>query len=38
MTRFGLDVDTHNASHAHEIYEHYGFVDERAEVVYAIEH
>ncbi|QWW18865.1 GNAT family N-acetyltransferase [Schaalia sp. 19OD2882] len=37
MPKIGLDVDTKSASAAHAIYEHFGFVDERAEVLYAID-
>ncbi|WP_175954171.1 GNAT family N-acetyltransferase [Schaalia sp. Marseille-Q2122] len=38
MSRIGLDVDISSPSNAHGIYEHFGFVDERSEVYYAIEH
>lgn len=38
MSRIGLDVDTRSASGAHAIYEHHGFVDDRAEVLYSIDH
>ncbi|RRC96302.1 GNAT family N-acetyltransferase [Schaalia canis] len=38
MNRIGLDVDISSPSNAHGIYEHFGFVDERSEVYYAIEH
>lgn len=38
MSRIGLDVDLSSPSNAHSIYEHFGFVDERSEVYYAIEH
>lgn len=37
ISRIGLDVDTRSESNAHSIYEHLGFVDERAEVYYTIE-
>ncbi|WP_040434683.1 GNAT family N-acetyltransferase [Schaalia vaccimaxillae] len=37
MSRIGLDVDTKNDSNAHGIYEHLGFVDEKAEVYYTID-
>lgn len=38
MSRIGLDVDISSPNNAHSIYEHFGFVDERSEVYYAIEH
>lgn len=38
VARIGLDVDTTGASHAHAIYEHLGFIDDRSQVYYAIEH
>ncbi len=37
ISRIGLDVDTANASNAHSIYEHLGFVDGPAEVYYTID-
>ena len=37
VSRIGLDVDMKNASGAHAIYEHLGFVDERSEVFYTID-
>ena len=38
VARIGLDVDTTGVSHAHAIYEHLGFIDDRSQVYYAIEH
>lgn len=37
MSRIGLDVDTKNASNAHSIYEHLGFLDGPAQVFYTID-
>lgn len=37
IPRIGLDVDTQSPSSAHAIYEHHGFVDEKAEVLYSID-
>ncbi|WP_075892727.1 GNAT family N-acetyltransferase [Actinomyces provencensis] len=38
VSRIGLDVDTTGATHAHAIYEHLGFIDDRSQVYYSIEH
>ncbi|MDO4259891.1 MAG: GNAT family N-acetyltransferase [Actinomycetaceae bacterium] len=36
VSRIGLDVDTQSQSNAHAIYERFGFVDDKAYVLYAI--
>lgn len=38
MSRIGLDVDISSPTNAHSIYEHFGFVNDRSEVYYVIEH
>lgn len=38
ITRIGLDVDMLSSSQAHDIYEHYGFIDYRSEVYYTIDY
>lgn len=34
----GLDVDTQAPSQVHDMYEHFGFIDQRAEVYYAVDY
>ncbi|WP_043535007.1 GNAT family N-acetyltransferase [Actinomyces polynesiensis] len=38
VSRIGLDVDTKGATNAHAIYEHLGFIDDRSQVYYSIDH
>lgn len=38
ITRIGLDVDMLSSAKAHDIYEHFGFIDHRAEVYYTIDY